>query len=44
MFSKLKILRRIAMRYDKIRASYLGFDTLTSIKVITHPLAKRALA
>jgi transposase len=33
LFSKLKIWRRVATRYDKTRESYLGFVALASIKL-----------
>ncbi|WP_229839635.1 IS5 family transposase [Sphingomonas glacialis] len=33
LFSKLKNWRRVATRYDKTKASYLGFVTLASIKL-----------
>lgn len=32
-FSKLKNWRRVATRYDKTKASYLGFVALASIKL-----------
>lgn len=35
MFNKLKNWRRVATRYDKTAASFLGFVTIASIKLWT---------